>query len=706
MGSSNSDRLKSFQPNIPEDTTIQEPSLSVTLETLKSRDDEASKSPAFKVLAEVVESGSECAVQTLYEGPAKCACCKNWIGVYPDDLKSSIEQQIETQKKALVVRMGKNHEDGKPLVLDSIVVQSQFLKNLLGEVFHGYEGITTNLQKLVFKSPFHAFYHRWDLLAELANQRKDEGSDAAVHAQLLYNVLDIELREARDEINDLVKNEVITYHNLWAIFSPGSLVFATIEDQDRVFLLRDTSYQKGYIALRVESIDSNGKLLGYRRTTLGICNFSGTQRITDLDVYPLKFHPSRNEVEEAVKARGETFRNMHGFHYVSYKGRMLHRGNREMQRQDIDERIIVDASFHGNNSQGDTIVLESLDTHVLAPTIQVADDRHIHGPAPYRCGSSFMGEIPKPSVASDLPINISNGKRHNGSQNMETEFDINLTPEQLLLCNSHVRGYSLKSKRWGEFDVTNLRPISWNDAAFPHLMLPDGFKNLILSFIEGHATGEPSFDDIIEGKGLGIVMLLVGKPGVGKTLTAEAVADKVRRPLYVLSAGELGTDAEDVEDRLTSVLEMTEKWNAVLLFDECDVFLQKRSINHLAHNEVVAVFLRVLEYYRGILFMTTNRGDAIDSAFQSRIHLTLHYPDLDAVAKRGIWERLISRSEPNSILDDQSYSRLSELPLNGRQIRNTVKISLLLANKEKTPLGISHILTVLRVTGGVSAEVL
>lgn len=117
-------------------------------------------------------------------------------------------------------------------------------------------------------------------------------------------------------------------------------------------------------------------------------------------------------------------------------------------------------------------------------------------------------------------------------------------------------------------------------------------KKLILSFVEGHSKKKPALDDIIEGKGLGMIIMLAGSPGTGKTLTAEAVADKVRRPLYVLSAGELGDSAPAVEDRLDEVLELTERWDAVLLFDECDVFIQERSSNNMRHNEIVAVFLR------------------------------------------------------------------------------------------------------------------
>lgn len=169
---------------------------------------------------------------------------------------------------------------------------------------------------------------------------------------------------------------------------------------------------------------------------------------------------------------------------------------------------------------------------------------------------------------------------------------LDLTDEQLMLCNIRVKGYALMLKRWGMFDVDGISDIIWNEEAFERLILPRGFKNLILSFVEGQTSSDYTFDDIIEGKGLGIIMLLIGTPGTGKTLTAEAVAEKVQRPLYVLSAGELGQNASGVESQLTNILEMTERWGAILLFDECDVFLQERSMSNMVHNEIVAVFLR------------------------------------------------------------------------------------------------------------------
>lgn len=168
----------------------------------------------------------------------------------------------------------------------------------------------------------------------------------------------------------------------------------------------------------------------------------------------------------------------------------------------------------------------------------------------------------------------------------------NLTDQELMLCSAFVRGYSLRLTRWALFDVDNIKEIAWNKSAFSKLMLPDGYKELILSFVEEHSLDQAVFDDFIEGKGLGTILLLAGNPGTGKTLTAEAVADYVRRPLYVLNVGELGQSAKTVESRLQTVFELTEKWNSILLFDECDVFMQKRAVNTMNHNEVVAVALR------------------------------------------------------------------------------------------------------------------
>lgn len=106
----------------------------------------------------------------------------------------------------------------------------------------------------------------------------------------------------------------------------------------------------------------------------------------------------------------------------------------------------------------------------------------------------------------------------------------------------------------------------------------------------------------------------------------------------------------------------------------------------------------MLEYYRGILFMTTNRADTLDKAFHSRIHLTLRYPDLDDAAKEHIWRHFSTISGDGTDFPAEAYERLAKLPMNGRQIKNTVKIATLLATRQKAPLGLEHVRAALQAT--------
>lgn len=105
----------------------------------------------------------------------------------------------------------------------------------------------------------------------------------------------------------------------------------------------------------------------------------------------------------------------------------------------------------------------------------------------------------------------------------------------------------------------------------------------------------------------------------------------------------------------------------------------------------------MLEYYRGIMFLTTNRASVIDTAFQSRIHLTLHYNGFNNESRRKVWQVLLERAHAGSSFSDEDLATLSEEPINGRQIKNAVKAAQLLATTDDVALDVTHINTVLRV---------
>ena len=218
---------------------------------------------------------------------------------------------------------------------------------------------------------------------------------------------------------------------------------------------------------------------------------------------------------------------------------------------------------------------------------------------------------------------------------------------------------------------------------------------------------------MIEGKGNGLLILLHGPPGTGKTLTAESVAEVVQRPLYRVTCGDIGTDAEGVEAYLESVLYIGKIWGCVVLLDEADVFLEERVLSDLQRNALVSVFLRVLEYYDGILILTSNRVGTFDEAFRSRIKLALHYKALTKPERRKVWRNFIkmlreirddgAETEERQMVDyedlEDHLDDLADYKLNGREIRNALSTASELATFRKQTLCFAHVKHVIGVAG-------
>jgi hypothetical protein len=151
-------------------------------------------------------------------------------------------------------------------------------------------------------------------------------------------------------------------------------------------------------------------------------------------------------------------------------------------------------------------------------------------------------------------------------------------------------------------------------------------------------------DDIVAGKSGGTTVLCAGPPGVGKTLTAEVYSEIIKRPLYRVHSGQLGLNVSAMETALKEALLRAQRWGAVMLIDEADVYIKRRD-DDMTMNAVVGVFLRVLEYFNGLLFLTTNRTDDIDEAIVSRCIAIIKYSAPDAAARERIWIVMLKQFE-------------------------------------------------------------
>ncbi|KAK0484857.1 P-loop containing nucleoside triphosphate hydrolase protein [Armillaria novae-zelandiae] len=270
-----------------------------------------------------------------------------------------------------------------------------------------------------------------------------------------------------------------------------------------------------------------------------------------------------------------------------------------------------------------------------------------------------------------------------------------LEEERLHLLPSEVYGFNLVTKEWTWFLVEKLKEVIFDEHAWDHLVLDEDVKTLIKGLVEvtkNKTSSSKMINDVITGKGGGLISVLHGPPGTGKTLTAESVAELLRRPLYMVGSSELSAHPPMLEGKLRSTLSLATAWDAVLLIDEADVFLEQRSLHELARNALVSVALRVLEYHRGVLFLTTNRIKTFDEAFLSRFSIAIKYPELDVAGRRAVWQKFLDLADCNVSADD--LEKLAMRPFNGRTIKNMVRTAQALALSTDSPLGIKHILVV------------
>ena len=267
-----------------------------------------------------------------------------------------------------------------------------------------------------------------------------------------------------------------------------------------------------------------------------------------------------------------------------------------------------------------------------------------------------------------------------------------LSDAELTILPPTVHGFDFQEKEWIRLNIDLIESITWNKGAFQRLVLPSKTKELIQALVTTRISG---MQDIISNKGNGLVILLHGGPGTGKTLTAETVAEIAEKPLYRVTCGDIGTNTEEVEKYLSSIFSLGKIWGSVLLLDEADIFLEERSRADLQRNRLVSIFLRIVEYYDGILILTSNRVGTFDAAFKSRIQVSIHYSNLSKLSRKKIWRNFLDMlenlDEEVDIAElEQHLDDLAEDNLNGRQIRNCVTTARGLAAFGKQKLGWKH----------------
>ncbi|OAQ80029.1 AAA family [Purpureocillium lilacinum] len=558
----------------------------------------------------------------------------------------------------------------------SLQVNSPVLKKMLRNIIGHYPGVSFHTNDISIPFPPRCLYHyRPEFKAELERLvAEDPDSDEARHLPILIDFINEEFRDTITEGDNLRDQGLMSYEHLWTIFKPGVLVYSTKLSQPRGFELLSADYVGGTcpgFQLSVEFVDFDGDEFGTRQANLKIPPFGGSAPIRGLNAIPLKCSPNEAVIRKRLIERGRRWEAHAGQHFRHYRGIALDvQGN----RYNVDSRVMIDArTFH------------RLEADYAFSVSSLSDGNNDW--------SDDEAELIPTENKDSFPA---------------------LTDEQCLMAASLVRGFSMTEKKFLDFFIDNVSDIEWNTKCFEQLVLPQSQKDLVQALVDEHTKRaidpNSAFEDIVKGKSRGLILVLHGPPGVGKTLTAECVAEFSKRPLYIVSSGDLDTNPSVLDERLGRTLDLASTWKAVLLIDEADVFLERRSLHDLQRNGLVSIFLRTLEYYSGILFMTTNRVRTFDDAFKSRIHVPLKYGELPADSRAKIWRNFLSGvggtngstngDDGASVYDsigDSGIAALAEAPLNGRQIKNVVRTAKSLASHKRRKLDLDQLQQVMEI---------
>ncbi|KAI1772594.1 P-loop containing nucleoside triphosphate hydrolase protein [Hypoxylon cercidicola] len=597
----------------------------------------------------------------------------------------------------------------------SMVINSIYLINALKAVVGYYPGTSFLGDTVKISAPYKVLVHH---LKELAHYKVSQpATHDAEYAFTTARHIDVLLDFLEKTLGNQIREEESRHHNtipsatfdkLWMIMKPGEVIYAKHNYKWTPFVVSkvhegSSRSEEGPNAYTIDcwNVTYYQERLSRTMQSFVIEPFTGEEAITSLAVIPARFFKGEKgdvkpeEIrEKQIRLGKAAWELAKGPTYMAYDGSLVEK--EPMYDWDdspvtgttghMSGRVIVDCSGfvrYGADCPGDA----RRPRRGPPPPIRAPPRKD---PLPYFAPSCGCSACSKANAKETLSP-FASFEDLDPVRDTAPELDL-----YYLVLSKIVSGFILGERRWGHFNVENLEEVKFDSEAFKYLVLDDEVKLTVRALIGKFASAggqvSPWPNDFVKNKGQGRIFLLHGSPGVGKTCTAECVAELTRRPLLSLTSGDLSTDSYNVERNLSYFLQLGERFGAMVLLDEADVYLESRRAKDIERNGLVSIFLRALEYYRGVLFLTTNRVQTFDSAFTSRIHIALHYRALSDADREKIWLHSFERLERDSEgkvhvgVSTREYAYESRdirsLRWNGREIRNALQTAVALAETE------------------------
>ena len=453
---------------------------------------------------------------------------KGEIEIVEKNAKSTTEDPYG--KYALVSKQ--SFDENHKLTRTTLEINSQHILAVLKEVITFYPGESLDFNnKFTIEDPFMMLVHYRDDLR--AYREHTSNTTVKMHIALLLDYLEEEAGPKGIEIQAMIAAGLIAFPLLWVIFKPGDIVCEHSNGHNRLFRVIKHGYGESrnggkYFDISCSFLSFDGIKVGVAGDKLRIWDrmeFFGLfpTTITSLSLYPLKFLSSteRNLLQDAVAERGQRYLAIREMCVMQYHGLFLY-----LKRPPWDyynETANYDGTFLPETMSGRVIIdPKTFNEEARQRKEEVAgdesgdeerQDRKDSGEGK-RCEYMLQKDEYWQLLTIIATLNMSDNM-------VEKDLDPRL-------CPSYVYGFSLEKKEWCKFYVDSLSEVDWKPDALDSLILPMPQKRLLKGLVTGHKYPDRARDEVgLKGKGL--VVLLHGTPGSGKTLTAGKTACILQR---------------------------------------------------------------------------------------------------------------------------------------------------------------------------------
>lgn len=433
-------------------------------------------------------------------------------------------------------------------------------------------------------------------------------------------------------------SETISYEDLWYLFRPGTLVYST-PDPSSTERFRSSPYAHRFLRVIESQLTTTSitkpptRVLFERRWSLllhfieydgisyspayftytHLTPFPGRKKVTELPVYPVSFLEN-DQIFAQAESDGAT--------YVSLMERRsgFYSGWSQIPNSfgvPLTERAPDSLPNSPEHIESD-ILVDFQETFNAFPGWKLNFYQDIAGIELFQYSSSTaivpdlpmlewdeVGRVKHDQVDRTLLMDATEATEAIKFMNEDDlglfKRDTRKTPtgKYLALLPTRFFAYVVLQRRFLQLNTRFVRSadLEANDKAFEKLEISRDYKRLILALVKSHfdkietekqTNTEIETQDLIRGKGKGVVILLHGVPGVGKTATAEAVALKWKKPLFPITCGDLGYTADTLEKSLNEIFRLAHHWGCILLLDEADVFITQRERHDLKRNALVS----------------------------------------------------------------------------------------------------------------------